>query len=361
MDRVKTGVAGLDTMLNGGLLPARPYVVSGPTGSGKTILSATFLLEGLRQQEACLLVTLDEPPIEVKSNMATFGWTMDRLKILDATPDVRAHKRTRSVIDVGTSLDVRDMEQVTDIRQSSQVRALEVTVHSVQKMIKQEFAQHLEHTKQKYKRIVIDSMTALKMFSMHGEDSRILIQSFIRFLSELEATTLIVSEHLDRKVLETEFFLSRGEIRLHKWLDGSMIRRALSIEKFRGSSFDDRMRPVSITDKGMLVSLESQPQARGPASGPMPGESLLETRIIEEVSNVIEGVMRGIEEAHRRQVAVRDVEVALSRAMLAFQRRNYQKAMKLALACDSSLRERIGTGPPPPPTTVLPRPPEAIR
>ncbi|TLZ44474.1 MAG: hypothetical protein E6K19_04440 [Methanobacteriota archaeon] len=139
MDRVKTGVAGLDTMLMGGLLPARPYVVSGPTGAGKTVLAAQFLLEGLRLQEPCLLVTLDEPPIEVKSNIATFGWSLDRLKILDATPDVRAHKRSRSVIDVGTSLDVRDMEDVTDIRQSSQVRALEVTVHSVQKMIKQEF------------------------------------------------------------------------------------------------------------------------------------------------------------------------------------------------------------------------------
>src|SRR5881409_3729159 len=114
MDRVKTGVAGLDTMLNGGLLPARPYVVSGPTGSGKTILAVQFLLDGLRQQEPCLLVTLDEPPIEVKANMGTFGWNLDRLKILDATPDIRAHKRQRSVIDVGTSLDVRDMEDVTD-------------------------------------------------------------------------------------------------------------------------------------------------------------------------------------------------------------------------------------------------------
>src|SRR5437899_12915674 len=111
----------------------------------------------------------------------------------------------------------------------------------------------------------------------------------------------------------------------------------------------------------MLVSLQAQPQARGPASGPMPGESLLETRIIEEVSNVIEGVMRGIEEAHRRQVAVRDVEVALSRAMLAFQRRNYQKAMKLVLSCDSALKERIGVAPPPPTPTAPPRPPGGIR
>src|SRR5256886_12162981 len=138
MDRVKTGVVGLDTMLNGGFLPARPYVVSGPTGSGKTVLVAHFLLEGLRLQEPCLLVTLDDPPIEVKATMATFGWNMDRLKILDATPDVRAHKRTRSVIDVGTSLDVRDMEDVTHIRQSAQLRDLEVTVHSLQKITMQE-------------------------------------------------------------------------------------------------------------------------------------------------------------------------------------------------------------------------------
>jgi len=357
MDRVKTGVVGLDTMLNGGFLPARPYVVSGPTGSGKTVLAAHFLLEGLRLQEPCLLVTLDEPPIEVKANMATFGWNMDRLKILDATPDVRAHKRQRSVIDVGTSLDVRDMEDVTDIRQSSQVRALEVTVHSVQKMIKQEFSQHLERTKQRYKRIAIDSMTALKMFSMEGQDSRILIQSFLRFLAELEATTLIVSERLDRRKLETEFFLGRGEIRMHKWIDGSMIRRALSIEKFRGSAFDDKMHPVTIGDRGMVVALDAPSQIRGTSPEGKPGESLLETRLIDEVSNVIESVMRQIEEAHRRQIPIRDVEVALSRAMLAFQRRNYQKAMKIALACDSQLRERIAEAPPPPPVGMPPRPP----
>src|SRR5207247_936659 len=144
-----------------------------------------------------------------------FGWNMDRLKILDATPDVRAHKRQRSVIDVGTSLDVRDMEDVTDIRQSSQVRALEVTVHSVQKMIKQEFSQHLERTKQRYKRIAVDSMTALKMFSMEGQDSRILIQSFLRFLAELDATTLIVSGRLYRKELETDSGRRGGAVSGH--------------------------------------------------------------------------------------------------------------------------------------------------
>ncbi len=358
MDRVKTGVDGLDSMLRGGLLPARPYVVSGPTGSGKTILALHFLLEGLKKNEPCLLVTVDEPPSEVKANMGQFGFNLDHLKILDATPDVRAHRRSRSVIDVGTALEVRDMENVGDLRQSSQIRAIEVTVHSVQKMIKQEFFQHLERTRVRYQRIVVDSMTALKMFSMQGEDSRILIQSFMRFLAELEATTIVVSEHLDWSTIETEFFLSRGEIRFHKWLDGTQIRRAISVEKFRGSAFDDNMRPVVIGNAGMAVFPET-PVTAPNGSRAKSGESLLEVRIIDEISTLIDSSLRKIEEAQRRQIQVRDIEVALSRAMLHFQRKNYQKALKQALACQSQLEQRLGEVPPPPVSAAPPPPKEA--
>src|SRR5437879_2807998 len=294
MDRGKPGVVGLGTMLNGGLLPARPYVISGPTGSGKTILALHFLLEGLRQQEPCLLVTLDEPPIEVKANMATFSWNLDRLKILDGTPDIRAHTRQLSVIEAGTSLDARAMEDVTEIRQSSQIRALEVTVHSVQKMIKQEFSHHLERTQIRSKRVVIDSMTALKMFAMQGQDSRLLIQSFVRFLAELEATTLIISERLNKKILETEFFLARGEVRLHKWIDGSVIRRAISIDKFRGYSSADRIHPLWLGDNGMFVYFAAPAQTRESSPAPKPGESLLETRLLDEVSKVILSIIRYI-------------------------------------------------------------------
>lgn len=342
-------------MLRGGLIPARPYIVSGPRGSGKTILVSHFLLDGLRRGEPCLMVALDEPPNEVKANVVAFGWNLDRLKMLDATPDIRAHKKTRSVIDVGTTLDVRDMEAVGDIRQSSQVRAMEVSVHSVQKMLKQECANLLETKKQRYKRIVIDSLTSLKMFAMRGEDSRVMIQSFVRFLSELEATTLIVSERLDPRTLETEFFLGRGEIALHKWLDGNATRRALSIEKFRGSPFDDAIRPMQIGAAGIVVDPRGKVSMHGGLRGPL-GEAFLERRHVDEVSTVIESILRGLEEAHRDRIPVREVDAALSRAMLEFHRKHYDAALKLALEAQSLLSERMRSLPPPPPAASPPVP-----
>jgi hypothetical protein len=81
-------------------------------------------------------------------------------------------------------------------------------------------------------------------------------------------------------------------------------------------------------------------------------------RIIDDVSNVLESVLRKVEDAQRRQIPVRDVEVSLSRAMLHFQRKNYQKAMKQALACNSLLEQRLGIVPPPPASAAPPPPKE---
>ena len=195
--------------------------------------------------------------------MATFGWNLDALTTLDATPDIKAHKK-KNVIDVGTSLDVRGMDQVTDVRKSMQIRTQEVTIHSVQKMIKQSARDLRERSGGRYSRILIDSMTALKRFSLKSEDARVLVQSFLRFLSELEVTTLLVSNPMNPEALESEFLLARGEILMHKWIEGSHIRRAISIERMRGTAFDDRLRPMSIGKHGMTVHSRVLPTS-GPA------------------------------------------------------------------------------------------------
>jgi KaiC/GvpD/RAD55 family RecA-like ATPase len=69
INRVQTGIKGLDKMLAGGLISERPYIVSGSGGSGKSIFGMQFLINGIQQGERVLFVALEEPVNEVKYNM----------------------------------------------------------------------------------------------------------------------------------------------------------------------------------------------------------------------------------------------------------------------------------------------------
>lgn len=254
MDRISTGIKGLDKMLNGGLIPGRPYVVSGPPGSGKSTLGIHFLMDGIRNDENVVLVALDEPPNEIKSNMKQFGFNLNSIRILDAVPDIVPYTKGRAVRDVGTVLDLKVMKDVSDIRRSKSLRMREVSIHSVQKMLSQEARELNDSTGENYSRVVIDSLTALKLFSMEGEDRSILIQSFMQFLSEMEATSLLVTQPPDPNEMESEVLLARGEIRLHKWIyRNDTVKRGISIEKFRGSDFYDAVYPMEITEDGIVV------------------------------------------------------------------------------------------------------------
>src|SRR4051812_15926803 len=76
-----TGVEGLDLILQGGLVPARTYLVEGTPGAGKTTLAMQFLLEGLRREEKCLYVTLSERKYELEASAQTHGWSLDGIEI----------------------------------------------------------------------------------------------------------------------------------------------------------------------------------------------------------------------------------------------------------------------------------------
>ena len=57
---MKTGIDGLDNMIEGGLPKSSITLVSGPPGSGKSIFCFQFLNAGVKNGEKCLLLTLDK-------------------------------------------------------------------------------------------------------------------------------------------------------------------------------------------------------------------------------------------------------------------------------------------------------------
>jgi KaiC/GvpD/RAD55 family RecA-like ATPase len=69
----------------------------------------------------------------------------------------------------------------------------------------------------------------------------------------MEATTFIISHTPKPEHLDTEILLARGEINLHKSKKDGVIERGISIDKLRGSDFDDYIRPMKITNYGIEV------------------------------------------------------------------------------------------------------------
>src|SRR5947208_14922247 len=91
MQRVSTGIAGLDTLIQGGFIPSRSYLVTGEAGTGKTTTCMQFLLNGLKKKEKAIYVTVDERPADILQTAASLDWELQsyvqekRLVILDAS------------------------------------------------------------------------------------------------------------------------------------------------------------------------------------------------------------------------------------------------------------------------------------
>jgi circadian clock protein KaiC len=92
--KIRTMIEGFDDISHGGLPVGRTTIVSGTSGTGKTMLAVQFLYNGITQfDEPGVFVTFEESPIDIIKNAHSFGWDLQRLVdegklfILDASPD----------------------------------------------------------------------------------------------------------------------------------------------------------------------------------------------------------------------------------------------------------------------------------
>jgi len=246
---MSTGVEGMDHMLKGGLIPGRPYVLSGPTGSGKTTFSIQFLQQGVRQGERALFVSIDEPPAELRENVRFLGWDVGKIRILDVHPAAKAYSKRVSLVEVAAQRAVGSLREARPDARTEAMKQMspDLTPQTLQLMLKQELQEV------RYSRIAIDSLTSLKRLSGDEEDLDTGIMSLLRFLSESNVTSLVVTDIPSYTMLEPEMFLSRGVIRFHKVFVSSKIERCITIEKFRGSAHDTLPRPLAITKGGISV------------------------------------------------------------------------------------------------------------
>jgi KaiC domain protein len=232
VERVKSGIPGFDELVNGGIPKRNIVLLSGGPGTGKTIFSQQFLYQGLALGEPGVLVTLEEHPVQVRREMASFGWDVRKYEeegsfaIVDAfTGGIgEAAKRERYVV---RSID--DIGEFMDVLREA-----------------------LRDTKAQ--RAAIDSVSTL--YLTRPVSARNVLMQLKRVLSGLGVTALMVSQV---SVTERGFggpgveHASDGIIRLDlDEVDGELVR-SMIVWKMRGTKHDMRRHPFEITDEGIRV------------------------------------------------------------------------------------------------------------
>ncbi len=225
MIKVKTGVSGLDKMLNGGLIAGRPYLVSGMPGAGKSIFGMQFLMQAVNEGKSGIYVTMEERKKGLKQNFRVFGWDIDKIQVIQATPELG--------------------NNMWEIRTDASFINMTLNMNNLTDAIK-------ERMKHGVERIVLDSVTTLKMLYTSEVDARREILSLIHFLTDTGCTSLLLAEKFneDRAM---ESFLAEGSIELRIIEEKGIKKRAIEIKKMRGTAFDEQWRPMKITDKGIIV------------------------------------------------------------------------------------------------------------
>ncbi len=87
VERISTGVSGLDNILGGGLPEGQMYLLEGDPGTGKTTLAMQFLMSAMANGRKVLYVTLSEPKQELIDSADSHDWDFTQVPIVEFVPD----------------------------------------------------------------------------------------------------------------------------------------------------------------------------------------------------------------------------------------------------------------------------------
>ena len=209
--RVKTGITGLDDILGGGLPPRRLYLIQGQPGSGKTTLALQFLLEGARNGEKALYISLSETREEVEEVARSHAWVLDNIEIVEL-----------SAIET----------QLSASAQNTLFHASEVELTETTKLL-------LEAVdKVKPTRCAFDSLSELRLLSGDALRYRRQILSFKQYFAGRNCTTLLLDDSTGEGSDSHVLSLAHGVLNLEQLApEYGAARRRLNVQKVRGATY----------------------------------------------------------------------------------------------------------------------------
>lgn len=227
--KIRTMIEGFDEISHGGLPIGRTTLVSGTSGTGKTLFAIQFLYHGIKYFEhPGLFITFEESPNDIIQNAYSFGWDLQslidegKLFILDASPDPEGQ------------------EVVGNFDLSALIERIQYAVKKYQAKL-----------------VSIDSVTAV--FQQYDAASVVRREIFrlVARLKLLGVTSVMTTERLEEYGPVARFgveeFVSDNVVIVRNVLEGERRRRTAEILKLRGTTHMKGEYPFTITGDGINI------------------------------------------------------------------------------------------------------------
>jgi circadian clock protein KaiC len=225
--RLSTGVSGLDDILHGGLAKGFLYLIEGNPGAGKTTVALQFLIEGAKQGEKGLYVSLAESEAELRHVAVSHGMSLDNVEICKISPpEISGEAGKQYTVFQPAEVELSDV--------------LETILSKVEEL--------------QPSRIIIDSMSELRMLARDSVRYRRQVLSLKQFFEGRDCTTLLLDER-SRDNLESQVqTIAHGVISLEVLQRNyGITRRRLEVLKIRASSFRQGYHDYVIMKGGVVV------------------------------------------------------------------------------------------------------------
>src|SRR4030042_4064641 len=230
VEKVFTGIKGLDEALMGGVPKSRSTLITGGTGTGKTVILNEFLYQGITQfKENGVYVAFEESKRDIIKNVKSFGWNYDSL----------IAQKKLAFVDAGA------LKEVTF--ESSQNYDLSPLIGRIKYALKTA----------KAKRLVIDGLDNLFSRFRNKDAVRQALYQITAELKDSGVTVLRTAEKLgwDKGLSRygVEEFVADGVIEIELIKGQQQFLRRMFAVKFRGTGFRSGIVEFEITDQGLLV------------------------------------------------------------------------------------------------------------
>ncbi|HEY3486670.1 MAG TPA: ATPase domain-containing protein, partial [Gammaproteobacteria bacterium] len=227
LPKCATGISGLDDILGGGFPKNCLYLIDGNPGVGKTTLALQFLLEGVRQNERCLYVTLSETKSELEAVAHSHDWDLTGIDIIELSAVERA---------------------IAGKNQSTMFQSPEVELNQLSKLLLEEIDRIGPA------RIVLDSLSEMRLLAQNPLRYRRQILSFKQRFAERNSTVLLLDDRSAvgadiqvQSIVHGMLSLSTAEVKY------GGLRRYLNVIKLRGIQYREGNHDYLIHKGGLSV------------------------------------------------------------------------------------------------------------